>query len=149
MLISADFLGGRLQHDDFAGHAVCSQFKAEQKFTCLPENFSIRCFVILISACLGQISSVSVLVLVNSSEVAAVPVVTDMAVKVPAHSAVPKTGSWTTSREPASLWSGDIDGKNVCPLLLKYYVVEPYMCWCNALCLSTFLSFTSLEVVRH
>lgn len=35
---------------------------------------------------------------------------TDVAVKVPAHSVVPKTGPWTTSREP--LWSADIDGKN-------------------------------------
>ncbi|XP_041798371.1 protein LYRIC-like isoform X2 [Chelmon rostratus] len=42
---------------------------------------------------------------VNNSEVAAG--VTDVAVKVPAHSVVPKTGPWTTSREP--LWSADID----------------------------------------
>ncbi|XP_076593640.1 protein LYRIC-like isoform X4 [Chaetodon auriga] len=44
---------------------------------------------------------------VNNSEVAAG--VTDMAVKVPAHTVVPKTGPWTTSREPASLWSGELD----------------------------------------
>lgn len=47
---------------------------------------------------------------VNNSEVAAVSAsVTDMAVKVPAHSVVPKTGPWTTSRETASLWSREID----------------------------------------
>lgn len=44
--------------------------------------------------------------------------VTDIAVKVPAPTAAPKTGPWTTSREPASLWRGEIDGKNVLPLEL-------------------------------
>ncbi|XP_070822830.1 protein LYRIC-like isoform X1 [Chaetodon trifascialis] len=44
---------------------------------------------------------------VNNSEVAAG--VTDVAVKVPAHTVVPKSGPWTTSREPASLWSGELD----------------------------------------
>ncbi|KAM6936207.1 protein LYRIC-like isoform 2-T2 [Lycodopsis pacificus] len=43
---------------------------------------------------------------VNSSEAVAVAAaVTDAAVKVPA----PKTGPWTTSREPASLWGAEID----------------------------------------
>lgn len=47
---------------------------------------------------------------VNSSEVVAVAAgVTDMAVKVPAPTVAPKTGPWTTSREPASLWRADID----------------------------------------
>ncbi|TMS10658.1 protein LYRIC isoform X1 [Larimichthys crocea] len=55
---------------------------------------------------------------VNNSEVAvASAAVTDMAVKVPTHSVVPKTGPWTTSREPASLWGGDIDG--------SWTVIEP------------------------
>ncbi|XP_075952678.1 protein LYRIC-like isoform X1 [Anarhichas minor] len=43
---------------------------------------------------------------VNSSEAVAVAAaVSDAAVKVPA----PKTGPWTTSREPASLWGAEID----------------------------------------
>lgn len=48
---------------------------------------------------------------VNSSEAVAVAAaaVTDIAVKVPAPTAAPKTGPWTTSREPASLWRGEID----------------------------------------
>ncbi|XP_040901135.1 protein LYRIC-like [Toxotes jaculatrix] len=47
---------------------------------------------------------------VNSREVAAVTAgVTDMAVKVSAHSVAPKTGPWTTSREPVSLWRAEID----------------------------------------
>ncbi|XP_068590670.1 protein LYRIC-like [Cebidichthys violaceus] len=45
---------------------------------------------------------------VNSSVVVPVAAaVTDMAVKVPAPA--PKTGPWTTSREPASLWGAEID----------------------------------------
>lgn len=56
------------------------------------------------------------LVLVNNREVAAVTAgVTDMAVKVPAAA---KTGPWTTSREPVSLWRSEIDGKNVFSLYL-------------------------------
>lgn len=39
--------------------------------------------------------------------------VTEAAVKVPVHAAPPKTVSWTASREAASLWSGDIDGKRL------------------------------------
>ncbi|XP_042281024.1 protein LYRIC-like [Thunnus maccoyii] len=47
---------------------------------------------------------------VNSSEAAPVAAgVTDMAVKVPSLTAAPKTGPWTTSREPASLWRAEID----------------------------------------
>ncbi|XP_023274391.1 protein LYRIC-like isoform X1 [Seriola lalandi dorsalis] len=47
---------------------------------------------------------------VNNREVAAKTAgVTDMAVKVPAHSVAPKSGPWTTSREPVSLWRADID----------------------------------------
>lgn len=52
--------------------------------------------------------------------------VADVAVKVPAHTVAPKTGPWTTSREPASLWRSEIDGKNVINLLLNCAVVEPY-----------------------
>ncbi|XP_032374111.1 protein LYRIC isoform X1 [Etheostoma spectabile] len=52
----------------------------------------------------------AVVSLVNSSEVVAVEAgVTDMAVKVPAPTVASKTGPWTTSREPASLWRADID----------------------------------------
>lgn len=55
-----------------------------------------------------------ILILVNSSEVAAVTAaVTNVAVKVPAHSVSKKTGPWTTSREPAKLWRQEIDGRNV------------------------------------
>ncbi|XP_074510684.1 protein LYRIC-like isoform X1 [Sebastes fasciatus] len=47
---------------------------------------------------------------VNSSEVVAVAAgVTDMAVKVPAPTVAPKTGPWTTTREPASLWKAEMD----------------------------------------
>lgn len=54
------------------------------------------------------------LVLVNSSNVAAATAaVTDVAVKVPAHSVAKKTGPWATSREPAKLWKQEIDGRNV------------------------------------
>lgn len=35
--------------------------------------------------------------------------VADVAVKVPAHSVAPKTGPWTSGREPSSLWRADID----------------------------------------
>ncbi|KAK9513304.1 hypothetical protein VZT92_026847 [Zoarces viviparus] len=59
-----------------------------------------------IEAVVPQESEVSLLVLANSSEAVAVAAaVTDAAVKVPA----PKTGPWTTSREPASLWGAEID----------------------------------------
>lgn len=75
----------------------------------------------------GWVSSVSLLALVNNSEVAvASAAVTDMAVKVPTHSVVPKTGPWTTSREPASLWGGDIDGKNVLSLPLVLHASKLY-----------------------
>lgn len=48
----------------------------------------------------------------NNSEVRAVAAgVVEVAVKVPAHTVPTKTDPWKTSREPASLWSGDIDGK--------------------------------------
>ncbi|XP_044065169.1 protein LYRIC-like isoform X2 [Siniperca chuatsi] len=47
---------------------------------------------------------------VNSSEVAAVAAgVTDMAVKVPAHTVAPKTGPWATSRKTASVLRAEID----------------------------------------
>lgn len=47
---------------------------------------------------------------VNNSEAAeVVTAATDMAVKVPAHSAAPKSGPWTTSRDQASLWRSGID----------------------------------------
>ncbi|AWO97094.1 putative protein LYRIC-like isoform 2 [Scophthalmus maximus] len=45
---------------------------------------------------------------VNSREAAA-PVTDTAAVSVPARSVSPKTSPWTTSREPASVWRGDID----------------------------------------
>ncbi|XP_023127234.2 protein LYRIC isoform X2 [Amphiprion ocellaris] len=46
----------------------------------------------------------------NNSEAAeVVTAVTDMAVKVPAHTVAPNTGPWTASREPASLWRSGID----------------------------------------
>ncbi|XP_069028102.1 protein LYRIC-like [Embiotoca jacksoni] len=44
---------------------------------------------------------------VNSSEV--LEVAAADAVKAPAHTAAPKTGPWTTSREPASLWGAGMD----------------------------------------
>lgn len=47
---------------------------------------------------------------VNNSDAAEVATAaTDMAVKVPAHTVSQKTGPWTTSREPASLWRSGID----------------------------------------
>lgn len=47
---------------------------------------------------------------VISSEVVTVAAgVTDMAVKVPAPTVAPKTASWTTNREPASLWRAEMD----------------------------------------
>ncbi|XP_068180473.1 protein LYRIC isoform X2 [Antennarius striatus] len=47
---------------------------------------------------------------VNNSEVAAIAAGrTNMAVKAPAHTVLAKTDTWTSSREPASLWGGDID----------------------------------------
>ncbi|KAF0044973.1 hypothetical protein F2P81_001502 [Scophthalmus maximus] len=45
---------------------------------------------------------------VNSREAAA-PVTDTAAVSVPARSVSPKTSPWTTNREPASVWRGDID----------------------------------------
>lgn len=57
--------------------------------------------------------------------------VTEVAVKVPAHNVPKKTDTWTTSREAASRWSGDIDGKKALSILLNCSVVEPFMCWCN------------------
>lgn len=72
------------------------------------------------------LAELSLLVLVNSSEVAAVTAaVSDVAVKVPAHSAAKKTGPWTTSREPKTLWRPEIDGRNVLSLLLNCLAVEP------------------------
>lgn len=53
-----------------------------------------------------------IMVLVYSAQ--AIPVVNSVSqapVKTPAHSSPPKKVSWTASREAASLWSGDIDGK--------------------------------------
>ncbi|XP_076004576.1 protein LYRIC-like isoform X2 [Genypterus blacodes] len=47
----------------------------------------------------------------NSSEAAVVAAdVPDVEVKVPHHIVGPKTGSWTASREPASLWGAELDG---------------------------------------
>ncbi|XP_071325346.1 protein LYRIC-like isoform X2 [Trachinotus anak] len=47
---------------------------------------------------------------VNSREVAAGTAgVTDMPVKVPARSVAPKSGPWTNSREPVSMWRAEID----------------------------------------
>ncbi|XP_069392763.1 protein LYRIC isoform X1 [Paralichthys olivaceus] len=47
---------------------------------------------------------------VNSREVAAeIAGVTDMAVNVPAHIVSQKSGPWTNSREPVSLWRTEID----------------------------------------
>lgn len=57
---------------------------------------------------------------VNSSEVAAG--VTDMAVKVPAHTVAPKTVSSTTSREPASLRCSEIDGNFFFKSLLQSFM---------------------------
>lgn len=37
--------------------------------------------------------------------------VTEVAVKAPAHTVPKKKDPWTTGREAASLWTGDIDGK--------------------------------------
>lgn len=48
---------------------------------------------------------------VNNNEVRAVAASAVEVVKVPAHTVPTKTDPWKTSREPASLWSGDIDGK--------------------------------------
>lgn len=77
----------------------------------------------------GWVPSVSFLLLVNNSEVAAVPVaMTDMAVNVPVHAIPTKVVPWATNREQASRCSGDIDGNNVLSLVLDWFVVEAYMC---------------------
>lgn len=62
----------------------------------------------------ATVTRVFLLVLVNNREVVAVAnSVIEAAVKVPVHTAPPKTVPWTASREAASLWSGDIDGKRL------------------------------------
>lgn len=74
------------------------------------------------------------LVLVNNSEVAVVAAgVTEVAVKAPAQTVPKKKDPWTTGREAASLWTGDIDGKKkkekkALSLLLKCLTVEPHTC---------------------
>ncbi|KAM9724494.1 protein LYRIC-like [Menidia menidia] len=45
----------------------------------------------------------------SAAGVEVVPAATDVPVKAPAHSAAPKTTSWTTSRQPAPLWRPTID----------------------------------------
>lgn len=69
-------------------------------------------------SCVSLVTSVFFLVLVNNSEVAAAAAaaaaaagVTEVAVKAPAHTVPKKKDPWTTGREAASLWAGDIDGK--------------------------------------
>lgn len=61
---------------------------------------------------LASVTSAVFLVLANNSEVAAVAAsVTEVTVKAPAHTVPKKKDPWTTGREAASLWTGDIDGK--------------------------------------
>lgn len=58
------------------------------------------------------LAELSLLVLVNSRDVTTViPAVTNVPVKVPAHGGTRKAGSWATSREPATLWRPELDGK--------------------------------------
>lgn len=68
--------------------------------------------------------------LVNSREVAAAaPAVADMKVKVPAHNVAPKSGPWTTSREPVSLWGGEIDGKTKKILVVELCTHNLLVCY--------------------
>lgn len=75
-------------------------------------------------------TSVFLLVLVYSTRAAPVAnSVSEAPVKAPAHSSPPKKGTWAASREAASLWSGDIDGKTLEPtarlLNLECGIVAP------------------------
>lgn len=64
--------------------------------------------------------------------------VSNVAVKVPAHSVAPKKGPWSTSREPPSLWSSDIDGKMLCSVYGTALLLSPA---CVGVILQSFVTF--------
>lgn len=61
--------------------------------------------------------------------------VSDVAVKVPHHTVGPKTGRWTASREPASLWGTELDGKTT--IFLQFSCLS-FMCKAQLFCFVAF-----------